>query len=197
MKIIKRLKNTFLGLTVFYVLLSVIGQVYLASSGDGTAGSVSQAENSGKQLQKASLVRVVDGDTIIVKISGEDVRVRLIGIDTPESVNPDESKNSESGKLASKYTKSILKKGQTLYLEKDTSNKDKYDRLLRYVWLKKPASTVTEKEISTKMLNGILVKKGYAYAKTYYPNIKYSEIFKKLEQEAKNNEIGILWEKAS
>ncbi|MEE1237041.1 MAG: thermonuclease family protein, partial [Turicibacter sp.] len=79
------------------------------------------------QLEEVTLKRVVDGDTIIVlNKNKEELRVRLIGIDTPESVHPDADKNTVDGQLASDYTKSQLKKGQTLYLEFDEEPQDKY-----------------------------------------------------------------------
>ena len=66
------------------------------------------------QFEEVTLKRVVDGDTIIVlNKNKEELRVRLIGIDTPESVHPDADKNTAEGQLASDYTKSQLKKGQT------------------------------------------------------------------------------------
>ena len=71
--------------------------------------------NSNIQLETVTLKRVVDGDTIIVtNQAGSDLRVRMIGIDTPESVHPDENKNTAEGQLASEYTKEQLKKNQTL-----------------------------------------------------------------------------------
>lgn len=68
-------------------------------------------------LDEATVVRVVDGDTFVANIDGQDEKIRLIGVDTPESVNPDESKNTERGKEASENTKSILTKGKHVWLE--------------------------------------------------------------------------------
>ena len=70
-------------------------------------------------LDEATVVRVVDGDTFVANIDGQDEKIRLIGVDTPESVNPDESKNTERGKEASENTKSILTKGKHVWLEAD------------------------------------------------------------------------------
>lgn len=67
-------------------------------------------------LDEATVVRVVDGDTFVANIDGQDEKIRLIGVDTPESVNPDESKNTERGKEASENTKSILTKGKHVWL---------------------------------------------------------------------------------
>jgi len=133
-----------------------------------------------------TVTRVIDGDTIEVEMRGETYKVRLIGINTPESTTRIES----YGKEASNFTKSQLL-GKKVYLEKDVSETDKYGRLLRYVWLKKP-SEPTDSEIRTKMFNAILVIQGYAQAATYPPDVKYAEYFAKYEAEARENNRG-LW----
>lgn len=142
-----------------------------------------QSSNN-EELQQATVERVVDGDTIIVDLDGVEQRVRLIGIDTPESVHPDESRNSEAGEVASDYTKSIVKQGEMVYLQKDVSDTDKYDRLLRYVWLEKPTDSNDESEIKTKMLNAILVVEGYAEPKEYEPDTAYVDVFERLDKAA-------------
>jgi len=133
-----------------------------------------------------TVTRVIDGDTIEVEMRGETYKVRLIGINTPEST----TKIEPYGKEASNFTKSQLL-GKKVYLEKDVSETDKYGRLLRYVWLKKP-SEPTDSEIRTKMFNAILVLEGYAQAATYPPDVKYAEYFAKYEAEARENNRG-LW----
>lgn len=138
------------------------------------------------KFEKAYVKRVVDGDTIIATIDNTDYRVRFIGINTPEST----TKIEEYGKEASNYTKEMLT-GKTVYLEKDVRNTDKYDRLLRYVWLEIP-NKITSDEINTKMFNAILLINGYAKLFTYQPDVKYVEYFKPLEEEARKNNTG-LW----
>lgn len=138
------------------------------------------------KFEEAYVKRVVDGDTIIATIDNTDYRVRFIGINTPEST----TKIEEYGKEASNYTKEMLT-GKTVYLEKDVRNTDKYDRLLRYVWLEIP-NDITSEEINTKMFNAILLINGYAKLFTYPPDIKYVEYFKPLEEEARKNNTG-LW----
>lgn len=121
------------------------------------------------------VVRVVDGDTIVVKLNGEDEKVRLIGINTPESVHPDKSKNTQEGKKASDYTKELLE-GQSVSLEFDTQERDKYGRLLAYVYLE-----------DGTFFNEKLILDGYAELATYPPNVKYVDVFeaaqKKVNQE--------------
>lgn len=146
--------------------------------------------NNNEEIDKfveAKLLRVVDGDTIVVEINEKEYKVRLIGIDTPESVASQEyldktgKENTQTGIDASNYTKKILENVTTVYLEKDVSDTDKYNRLLRYVWIEKP-NDINIDTISTQMLNGILLKNGIAQIATYQPDVKYVEIFKELNQ---------------
>lgn len=134
---------------------------------------------SDKIFTECTLVRVIDGDTLLVNINGQDDRVRLIGVNTPESVHPDANKNTEEGKTASNYTKSLLEKGQVLYLTKDISERDKYDRLLRFVWIEKPKS-FSKDEFISKSLNGILLKNGYAEIMSIKPDITYAAILQSI-----------------
>ncbi|MEE0880383.1 MAG: thermonuclease family protein [Turicibacter sp.] len=134
------------------------------------------------QLEEVTLKRVVDGDTIIViNKNKEELRVRLIGIDTPESVHPDADKNTAEGQLASDYTKSQLKNGQTLYLEFDEEHQDKYGRNLAYVWLDNQVNSNNIEDIAKNMYNAKLIVDGYAVAKRFPPNTKYAEIFDALQ----------------
>ncbi len=155
------------------------GQQTQTGSQPGTAVSVAR--------NPCQLTGVVDGDTIKVTIDGTEKTVRLIGIDTPESVNPDESKNNEYGEYASEYTKSLLQNVNTLYLEYDESKEDTYGRTLAYVWFSDDSA-----DAETGMLNGLLVAKGYAYDKVYMPNNRYADRFMQFRMKAKNDKAG-LW----
>ncbi len=150
-----------------------------------TGGSDDEEDNG---LQEATLLSCVDGDTIKVSIDGTETTVRLIGIDAPESVNPDESLNTEYGTMASEYTSNILSNVSKVYLEYDVSVTDTYGRTLAYVWL----SNTTESP-ETNMLNAILVDKGYAVDVVYMPNNKYSDLFLQLSASAEESNAG-LWE---
>lgn len=119
-------------------------------------------------------IRTVDGDTLVVLLNNEETKIRLIGIDTPESVHPDEDKNTEAGKTASEYTKSLLEDYDILYLEFDEERTDKYDRTLAYVWLSENSDSILD------MLNAKLVADDYAEPKAFPPNTKYKEIFESL-----------------
>lgn len=149
-----------------------------------------QEENSLDSFQKVSIVRVVDGDTIVVDLEADqcnqkehEAKVRLIGVDTPESVASEEylnkagKQNSKEGIEASEFTKNILNDYEYLYLQKDKSETDQYDRLLRYVWLKIPDDENDLIEISDFMLNGILVKNNIATLMPIDPDIKYKTAF--------------------
>lgn len=135
-------------------------------------------------LEEVTLVRVVDGDTLVVRFdTGEDEKVRLIGINTPESVAPNSYriKNTKEGEEASKYVKTMLEDVDTVYLQSDTSDRDKYDRLLRYVWLDIPDDVYDKSEIKEKMLNAILVEDGIAEVAIYEPDTTYADLFEELE----------------
>lgn len=123
--------------------------------------------------------RVVDGDTIIVQIDGEDYRVRMIGVDTPESVHPDAEKNTQEGLDASAWTKDLLT-GQSVYLEYDVDRWDDYDRLLAYVYLSD----------GTTMVNKLLLENGMARTMTIQPNSKYADSFAKIQSEARKKGVG-------
>ena len=124
------------------------------------------------------VVRVVDGDTIIVDLNGAEERVRLIGIDTPESVHPDKEKNVEYGQIASAFTKDMLE-GKQVHLEFDVQERDQYGRLLAYVYL------------NGEMFNKILLEQGHATVVTYPPNVKYVDEFTKIQQKARDQKKGI------
>lgn len=134
------------------------------------------------EFTESTLVRVVDGDTIVVNISGEDKKVRLIGINTPESVAPENyrNENTAEGIAASDYVKDMLSDVKTVYLQKDKSETDRYGRLLRYVWLEKPKDPHSMEEVAEKMLNGILVLEKVAEPVEYAPDTAYADMFDEL-----------------
>lgn len=137
-------------------------------------------DHAADDLTPATVVRVVDGDTLIADIDGTDERIRLIGVDTPESVNPDDSKNTEEGRRASAYVKGMLKAGTKIWLEPDSEDRDKYDRLLRYVWLEAPSDPQSAEEAKRKMLNAVLVSDGWADPMPIEPNTKWRSLFEEL-----------------
>lgn len=145
------------------------------------------------QTFTAKVIRVIDGDTIKVDLQGQPESVRLIGIDTPECrANGKAMRDSEhsgqdmaaivsQGREATAFTRSKVKKGDTVRLETDVQQRDKYRRLLAYVWLS-----------DGTMLNEAIVRAGYAQAVTYPPNVKYQAIFQEAAREAREKGRG-LW----
>jgi micrococcal nuclease len=132
--------------------------------------------------EEATVIRVVDGDTIHVLLDGEDHSLRYIGMDTPETVNPNQPVEW-MGREASDANKRLVD-GQEVVLEKDVSETDRYGRLLRYVWLHDARGWL--------LVNGELVRLGYAQVFTYPPDVKYNELFLELERDARDAGRG-LW----
>jgi micrococcal nuclease len=110
---------------------------------------------------RASVERVVDGDTIRVRLGGRDETVRLIGIDTPETVDP-RSPVECFGEEASDHTKALLPEGTAVRLVADVEARDRYDRLLAYVY----------RDDGT-FVNLALVEDGYASVLTFPPNVAH------------------------
>lgn len=135
--------------------------------------------------QKSCTVKikaVIDGDTIDL-VTGE--RVRYIGVDTPETKHP-VKKVQCFGKEASEKNKELVL-GKEVRLEKDVSDKDRYGRLLRYVYL--PAGQVG---VGDLFINEFLARNGFAHAVTFPPDVKFSNLFLEAEREARENHRG-LW----
>ncbi len=138
-------------------------------------------EQTAVSSESAKVIRVVDGDTIRVSLNNQEKTIRLIGINTPETVDP--RKEVECfGKEASDKAKELLS-GQDIYLESDESqgNTDKYDRLLRYVWL-----------MDGRSFNKLMISQGYAYEYTYDLPYKYQDEFKRAQALAQESKVG-LW----
>ena len=144
--------------------------------------------------QLNTVIRIVDGDTLKVFYLGSEESIRLIGIDTPESrINKKtkrDAKRSEQdietiiamGKRATAYVESLVKPGDLIAIEFDVQQRDRYGRLLGYVYLS-----------NGNMLNEEIVKAGYANVMTVPPNVKYQDKFLKAYQESKKRKMG-LWE---
>ena len=155
---------------------------------------VETVDNQETNLDAVKFVRTVDGDTIIVEDStGAHKRVRMIGIDTPESVAQEEERNNEYGVMASDYTKELLSKASTIYLEYDIDSDDQYDRILAYVWLEDVDDTFNVENIKNSMVNAIIVENGYGIAKKYEPTVAHDDVLAELMSEADENNVG-LWQ---
>lgn len=141
-------------------------------------------------LIQATITRHIDGDTIEVNVEGKEETLRLIGIDTPEIEGP-YTGAEPYGEEASRFTKELLPLGTIVYLQIDQSDRDKYERLLRYLWLSPVKDTADIDTIQNEMLNAILLREGLAEAKTYKPDIAYDQIFHTLEEDARSNGTGM------
>src|SRR5439155_1440086 len=122
-----------------------------------TGATVKPARAPTGPTQTATVIRIVDGDTIVVSIEGKDFKLRYIGMDTPEDVDPNSPVEPMSREAAAANQKLVA--GKTVLLEKDVSETDRYGRLLRYVWLHQ-GSTWT-------LVNLELVRLGFASAESY------------------------------
>lgn len=118
-------------------------------------------------VQPTEVVRVIDGDTVEIDpaVEGMDT-VRMIGIDTPESVDPD-GPVEKGGPVASRFTKDMLQ-GKTVYLEMDAETEDDYGRLLAYVWTKRG------------LYEELLLANGMAAPLTIAPNDRYADCLEAL-----------------
>ena len=151
-------------------------------------------------VYKAKIERVVDGDTAIVSFIFDDgskylkERVRFLGVDTPETVHP-KKPVQYYGKEASDFTKAQLT-GKTVWLQTDVNVKDRYDRMLAYVWMSEPSKVDLDDEdaIRAKMFNARLLLDGYAQLMTVQPNSRYANLFVHFQREAREANKG-LWGK--
>jgi micrococcal nuclease len=164
----------------------------------GAAGGSTAATSSGSvastgagEIGRPIEVRVsknVDGDTIHVTMpDGTDEKVRFIGVNTPEST----IEHEPYGKEASDYTKSRLPVGTRVWLETDVQLRDRYGRILAYVWLTPPGDT-SDATIRSGMFNAELLLKGYAELMTIPPDVRYVDAFRPMAAEARNANRG-LW----
>lgn len=138
----------------------------------------------GIEGERAIVSKVVDGDTIELE-NGK--VVRLIGIDTPETVDPRRPVGC-FGKEASNEVKKLLT-GKEVLLQKDVSETDKYKRLLRYIFLPLDSPAGSGQVL---FVNDYLVREGFAKVLTYPPDIKYNEQFRQAEKESRESKRG-LW----
>jgi micrococcal nuclease len=143
-----------------------------------TAVSPSAVDGARTPGEPAVVTRTVDGDTIHVAFRGHDLDVRLIGIDTPETVDPSQPVQCY-GEQASRFTERSLT-GRTVRLEFDVERHDRYGRTLAYVWVR------------GHLFNRRLVSDGYAVVDTFPPNVRYEGVFMAAQAVAQRDDRG-LW----
>jgi micrococcal nuclease len=170
-------------------LLLIVLTLLLTACGAGTASMPSAATPTpAVPAQPArdavEVIAVTDGDTITVRFGhGQVETVRYIGIDTPETSDPRAPVECFGQEAAAKNA--ALVDGRPVQLERDVSEHDDHGRLLRYVW-------VTGDDGAVRMVNEELVKWGYAATSTYPPDVRYQDLFRAAEGEARAEKRG-LW----
>lgn len=162
----------FLILLPFFLFLLLSGLILNMDKADKAVSfRVSSPLPQQTPTERATLLRVIDGDTLLVKIGKKQEKVRLIGIDCPEKGEP-------FAKKARNFTRRLAE-GKEVWLYRDVSHRDSYGRLLRYVY------------VNRVFLNAELVARGYAKAVAYPPDLKYFSLFLQLEKEAREQKRGI------
>ena len=143
----------------------------------GIESEIFNDEDLKRQLY--NVIKVVDGDTIAVKINGIKETLRLIGIDTPETVHPSKPEQCFGIEASNKAKELLSNKSVRLEGDSTQGERDKYGRLLRYVFLEDGTS-----------FNKLMISEGYAYEYTYGTAYKYQNDFEQAEQFAKENKTG-------
>lgn len=160
---------------ILLTLLVLLTNLYSYTLGNNSSLQKVQNQQMSEVRTSGLVTRVIDGDTI--ELAGG-ARVRYIGIDAPESVDPRQSVQCFGVEAKNENVK--LVEGKTVTLEKDISDTDKYGRLLRYVYL------------DSDMVNEHMVRSGYARASSYPPDVAKQDVLQLAEWEAKTNGRG-LW----
>ncbi len=133
-----------------------------------------------QQTETGTVTAITDGDTLTATVNGTELKIRLIGINTPELSHPTEPVQCYANEARAALESLVLNKEVTL--EKDISDTDRFDRYLRYLW------------IGETLVNEYMVQNGYAQASAYPPDVKYQERFTSAEQSARNSLAGF-WAK--
>jgi micrococcal nuclease len=160
--------------------MALIGVVIAVTFWSRQGSTPTTRQETGEPLRTLTgpVVSVVDGDTIDVQLDGRKVRVRYIGINTPETKHPEKGVEPFGPEAAEANRR--LVEGQTVRLELDVQPWDRYQRLLAYVY------------VGATMINAELVRQGYAQVSTFPPNVKHAETFQQRQREAREARRG-LW----
>ena len=173
---------------IIIIIIGVIAYFFGGESVFNLSGNNSGNDSGNQDFVQAVIVRAVDGDTAVVKIDGQEKRVRFLGVDTPETVHPNKPVQFY-GKEASNFTKESLN-GRRVWLEYDSNPQDRYGRHLAYIWLNNP-KTINESTIRENMFNAKLLLGGYAKVMIIKPNKRYESEFRKFQEEARNKKLGV------
>ena len=151
----------------FLPLVVVLGLVCVAAAAPGPLEGV--------------VVKIVDGDTIHVRTAERIEKIRYIGINAPEVHHP--TRGEEPGGREASEANRRLVAGRHVRLELDVQSRDRYGRLLAYVW------------VGETMINAELVRQGYAQVMTVPPNVRYQRLLVDLQRDARQAGRG-LWRRA-
>ncbi|MFZ5631804.1 MAG: thermonuclease family protein [Bacillota bacterium] len=178
-------------LVIFFLLLAgcgTAGPAHRSPVEKSNPASDTTPDNAGKKGPPGpppgeggnwvKVIRVIDGDTFEITNRGRKERVRLIGVDTPESVKPG-AEVEPFGIEAGNYTKKLIE-GKPVRLEFDVQERDKYGRLLAYVYLE-----------DGTLLNARLLEEGLATIVTIPPNVRMADTFLKIQRKARADKKGI------
>jgi micrococcal nuclease len=135
-------------------------------------------------MATAEVVHVSDGDTVVVSIDGREERVRYVGLDAPEIAHPEDGTPAECWGDEARAANAELVDGETVALERDVSDRDRFGRLLRHVWVS-DAGTWT-------LVGERLIRDGNAEARTYPPDTTRDAPFDDAELAARDASLG-LW----
>lgn len=166
---------------VVLVVVLLAGLAVLLVRDDAGEGVAAPAGHRGVRPVNGVVVGVVDGDTLVVRFDAGEERLRLVGIDTPESVatdRPDEC----FGKEASARLAGLLPPGTPVWIERDVEPRDRYGRLLGYLY----------RSDDGLFVNHDLVARGFAEAKAYPPNTTMESLLEAAEARARATDAG-LW----
>jgi micrococcal nuclease len=155
----------------------------VAACGGGPAPVPGAPDRPTGPTQEATLVRIVDGDTIRVVVGGAEERVRYIGIDTPELTVSAPATPDPHGSAATDANARLLSGGR-IVLERDVSERDQYGRLLRDVWVERGGAWT--------LVNLVLVAEGYAQVWTHPPDVRYVDVLLAAQRAAREDGRG-LW----
>jgi micrococcal nuclease len=162
--------------------LAIVRLIALVALAAGCGVGEMRTEREPAPPGTARVVRSVDGDTVVVDIDGQEEPIRLIGIDTPESVAQDRPVEC-FGPEAKERTASLLPAGTLVRLERDVEARDRYDRLLAYVI----------RDEDDVFINRLLVEEGFAESISYPPNTTRQGELDQAEARARADRRG-LWD---
>ncbi len=173
-----------LGVLIVLALAAVlVGVVAIGTAGPGSDAAPSASSGRAGELERGLVVGVADGDTITVQIGGGRERVRYVGVDAPEVASDRTGGQAECGADAATDRNRSLVMGEEVGLERDVNDRDRFDRLLRHVWI--------ERDGGRLLVGEELVSEGLVEARSYPPDTRYDARLQEAERVARDAGAGI------